>query len=163
MLATSVLAPVASGLLTTLDLDDNLAKSAALLGILGVGIGLGMQGPSLAVQTVLSIKDVSIGTAIIGFGGGMGSALWTCASATLFQGRLVDEIEAHSPGINGTALEGVGLSDLRGAIGSDRLKDVLSGYNQAVVETLYLPLALGLATIVGSVAIERKTMKQRQD
>jgi hypothetical protein len=162
MFATSILAPIASGLLTTLDLDGSVVKAAALLGFLGVAVGLSLQSPQVAVQAVLAPKDVSLGGAIILFGAWMGSALWICASATLFQNRLVDEIEKYSPTTNGTALESVGLSDIRTYIGSDRLENVLSGYDQAVVQTLYMPLALGILTILGSLAIERRSIKKKQ-
>lgn len=145
-----------------MDLKGSIVKAAGLLGLLGFAIGLGVQAPQVAVQTVLAPKDVSIGGAIISFGAGMGSSLWICASATLFQNRLVDEIEKYSPSTNGTALESVGLSGLRHYIGSERLEDVLSGYNEAVVQTLYMPLALGILTIVGSLAMERRSIKQKQ-
>ena len=92
----------------------------------------------------------------------MGSALWICASATLFQNRLVVEVDKYSPGTNGTSLESVGLSDLRKQIGKARLQQVLSGYNEAVVQTLYMPMALGIATIVGSLAMERRSIKKKQ-
>jgi len=162
MFATSILAPIASGLLTTLDPDGSVVKSAALLGFLGAAIGLSVQSPQVAVQAVLAPKDVSLGGAVIMFGGWMGSALWICASATLFQNRLVDEVEKYSPATNGTALESVGLSDIRTYIGSDRLENVLSGYDQAVVQTLYMPLVLGILTILGSLAIERRSIKKKQ-
>lgn len=162
MFATSILAPIASGLLTTIDLDESTVTVAALLGFLGAAIGFGMQSPLLIVQTSLSPKDVSLGTAVVGFGGGMGSALWTCASATLFQNRLVQEIEQHSPGTNGTAIGHSGLSELRNDIGSDKLKNVLSGYSEAVSQTLYIPLALVILTIIGSLAAERKSVKQKR-
>jgi hypothetical protein len=120
------------------------------------------QSPQVAVQTVLAPKDVSIGGAILLFGSGMGSALWICASATLFQNRLIDELEIYSPATNGTALESVGLSEIRNYIGSERLQDVLSGYNEALVQTLYMPLALGILTILGSLAMERRSIKKKQ-
>ena len=162
LFATSILAPIASGLLTTLDLSGSAVKGAALLGFLGVAVGLSIQSPLVAVQTVLAPTDVSIGGAIVLFGGGMGSALWICASATLFQNRLVDEVEKHSPATNGTALEAVGLSEIRDHLGSDRLLEVLSGYNEAVVQTLYMPLALSILTILGSLAMERRSIKKKQ-
>lgn len=162
LFATSILAPIASGLLTTLDIDASPVKAAALLGFLGVAIGLSIQSPQVAVQAVLTPKDVSIGGAIVMFGAGMGSALWICASATLFQNRLIDEVQKYSPTTNVTALESVGLSDIRNYIGSDKLQDVLSGYNQAVVQTLYMPMALSILTIVGSLAMERRSIKKKQ-
>lgn len=145
-----------------MDLNGSVVKPTALLGFLGVAVGLSVQSPQVAVQTVLAPKDVSLGGAIILFGAGMGSALWICASATLFQNRLVDEVEKYSPATNGTALESVGLSEIRNYLGSERLQDVLLGYNEAVVQTLYMPLALGILTIIGSLAMERRSIKKKQ-
>lgn len=162
MFATSIFAPVASGLLTTLDPDESHVKVATLLAFLGIAIGLSLSTPSLIVQATLSPKDISIGAAIVGFGGGMGSALWTCASAALFQNRLVREIQQHEPGANVTAIADAGLSDLRRYIGSEKLRVVLAGYNEAVSQTLYIPLALGILTVAGSIAAERKSVKSKQ-
>ncbi|KAM0351163.1 hypothetical protein ACHAPU_002948 [Fusarium lateritium] len=162
MLATSVLTPVASGLLTTLDLEEQIAKAVALLTFLGLAVGLGLQGPQVALQAVLPIEDVSLGGAVLSFGSGMGSALWICASATLFQGRLASEIRAASPGTDVEELQEAGLSRLRESIGPDRLQSVLAGYENAVVQTLYIPLALALLTIIGSVAMERKSIKKKR-
>ena len=127
-----------------------------------MAIGLGIQGPQLGVTASLSIEDISIGTAVITFGAGMGSALFVSASSTLFRNRLVDEIQQYSPSTNATALQAMGLSEIRGSIGGDKLGAVLSGYDQAVIQTLYMPLALGLLTIVGAVAMERRSMKKKQ-
>ncbi|KPM41706.1 hypothetical protein AK830_g4864 [Neonectria ditissima] len=162
MLATSFLAPIASGLLTTLDLDEHIGKSVGLLAFLGAAVGLGIQGPQIALQAVLSIDDVSSGGAVLNFGSGMGSSLWICASATLFQGRLYDEIQASAPGTNVTRVQEAGLSGLREAIGPARLGSVLAGYENAVVQTLYIPLGLALLTIIGSLAMERKSIKKKQ-
>ncbi|SPJ70479.1 related to aflatoxin efflux pump AFLT [Fusarium torulosum] len=162
MLATSVLTPVASGLLTTLNLEEQIAKAVALLAFLGLTVGLGLQGPQVALQAVLPIEDVSLGGAVLSFGSGMGSALWICASATLFQDRLADEIRAASPGTDVAKLQEAGLSKLRESIGPERLQSVLAGYEHAVVQTLYIPLALALLTIIGSVAMERKSIKKKR-
>ena len=162
MYATSILAPVASGLLTTIDLDQSVGKATALLGFLGAAIGFGIQGPNLGVTTTLSIEDISIGTAIISFGAGLGSAVFVSASSTLFNNRLVAEMRNYSPSTNVTALEAAGLSGIRNYIGSEKLKTALSGYNQAVVQTLYLPLALGILTMVGAVGMERRSIKEKQ-
>ena len=162
MYATSVLAPIASGLLTTINIDQSVGKATALLGFLGVAIGLGIQAPQLGVTASLSLQDMSIGSAVVTFGAGMGSAIFVSASSTLFNNRLVNEIAQFSPSTNVTALEATGLSGIRGYIGSDNLGAVLSGYNQAVVETLYMPLVLAVLTVVGTVAMERRSIKKKQ-
>lgn len=43
MIATSVLAPIASGLLTTISPDDRVTKVLSLLGFLGLATGVGIQ------------------------------------------------------------------------------------------------------------------------
>jgi hypothetical protein len=162
MFATSILAPIASGLLTTLSLSSALTKPVLLLAFLGFAIGLGQQSPQLAVQTVLSVSDVSLGGAVIFFGAGMGSALWICASATLFNSRLGVEIGKYAKGVNVTAVEAAGLSGIRELVGEERLGSVLAGYDTAVVQTLYMPLALGILTILGTGAMEWRSLKKKQ-
>ncbi|KAI5463869.1 major facilitator superfamily domain-containing protein [Mariannaea sp. PMI_226] len=162
MLASSVLAPIASGLLTTLDLKQQIGKAVGLLAFLGMAVGLGLQGPQIAVQTVLGIEDVSIGGAIINFGAGMGASLWICASATLFQNRLVDEMRSSAPGTNVTAIMTSGLSELRESVGPSTLEKVLTGYENAIVQTLYIPLGLTLLSFIGSLTMERESIKKKQ-
>lgn len=162
MLATSVLTPIVSGLLTTLDFEEQVTKAVILLTFLGLAVGLGLNSPMIALQAVLPVEDVSLGGAILTFGAGMGSSLWICASATLFQDRLANEIKLSSPGTNVDELQKAGLSKMRESIGPERLKSVLGGYENAVIQTLYIPLALAVLTIVGSLAMERKSIKKKQ-
>lgn len=163
MFTTSILAPIASGLITTVDLDDEPAKVAALLGFLGVAVGFGIQTPFTATMTVISTKEVAIALGVVGFGAGIGSSLSVAASAALFTDRLTAEIAQNAPGINATSLAGHGLSDLRGVLGAARFKEVIFGYNEAVVQTLYFPLGLGLLTLVGSAFVEVKSVKKKKD
>lgn len=113
-------------------------------------------------MTVLSSQDVSIGMGIVLSAAGLGSSLFVAASSALFQQRLKAEVMKHAPGTNMTTFDTHGLSDVRKSIGADRPKDVLLGYDQAVVQTLYLPLGLTLLTIVGSIFTEVRSVKKKQ-
>ncbi|KAI1362035.1 major facilitator superfamily domain-containing protein [Xylaria arbuscula] len=159
MLATTILAPVASGLLTTIEFDESASKAAALLGFLGIAAGLGLQGPVVALQTTMKQPDLSVGVAITGFGATLGSAVWIVVSTAVFHSRLTTEIAQHSPSVNSTLLESAGLSEIRNIVGSDRLRDVLLGYDEALVQTLYLPVGLAVASIVGSALLEWRSVK----
>jgi len=161
MLATSILAPVATGLLTTLDLQTDLVKALALLGFSGAAIGLGITAPHSAVATVLSIKDVPIGMGILGFVGNLLPAIFISASATLFKNRLFAEVSQRVPEQNVTMLSNTGLSELRAVIGPDNLRDVLLGYGDAVSQTLYLPVALTALSLIGSLSMEWKSVKDK--
>lgn len=61
MLLTSFIAPVASGLLTTIDPGTEAAKASGLLGLLGFAIGLGIQAPMSIASTILGPNELSIG------------------------------------------------------------------------------------------------------
>jgi len=180
MITTTLLAPIAAGLLTTFGLDDPDAKVPALLGFLGIAVGLGIQTPTIALQTVMKPADLPMGIALLGFGATMGNAVWIVVSAALFQGRLGVEIaeqlssSAAPGGVEGgtgfgnetlvqTILTGeVGLSEIREVIGADRLRDVLLGYDEALTQTMYLPLALTLAMVLGCVFTEWRSVKKKQ-
>lgn len=161
MYATSLLAPIAAGMLTTLDVDDNLIKVLCLLGFLGAAVGFGLNAPIMGVQNVLPTKDIAIGVAITGFAGSLASALFTCAAAALFQNRLVTEIAQTARGVNATAFEHGGLTDVREYIGGNKLRQVLSGYDHAIMQTLYFPVALATLTIIGTVTMERRSVKKK--
>lgn len=163
MYATGIFSPIAAGVLTTIDLDDSKLKVAALLGFLGFAVGLGIQAPMTATMTILSPKEVSIGIAVNGFAAGIGSSLCIATSAALFHGRLKAEIGSHSPETNVSAIGSHGLGDLRNSIGADRLKDVLFGYNEAVAQTLYIPVGLTLLAIVGAVFTEIRSVKKKRE
>jgi len=61
MILTSILAPVASGLLTTIDPGTEAAKASSLLGLLGFAIGMGIQAPMSITSTILAPNELSIG------------------------------------------------------------------------------------------------------
>ena len=161
MLASTIIAPIPAGILTTLDIKENLVKVLCCLGAIGVAVGLGIQGPISACSAVLAPKDIPIGNAILTFGGGVGASLFLSASSSLFQNRLAIELRENAPAANGTLLEHVGLSEIRRVVKPDRLKNVLFGYDEAVTQTLYFPLALTILSLVGSLSMEWKSVKQK--
>ncbi|KAJ5635141.1 uncharacterized protein N7484_008454 [Penicillium longicatenatum] len=162
MIISSVLTPIASGLLTTIEYNGTLIKTIFLLAFLGASVGLGLQAPVFAVQTVLPDKDIALGVAVTAFTGFLASSLFVSVSAVLFQSRLAIEVEQYAPGTNQSIFDQGGLADVREQIGPARLGAVLSGYDQAVIQTLYIPVALASLSILASVAMERKSVKKTQ-
>lgn len=162
MLLTSVLGPIAAGLLTTLNVDADFAKMLIYQALLGFGVGIGIQGPQVAAQTVLKPSEAALGIAVVSFGQGIGPAIMLSAAQTLFADRLVADLGESSPGLNATALENMGLADIKSHIGTARLEDVLLGYDKAVTQTLYLPVALTCLTLLGSLPMEWRSVKKKQ-
>ncbi|KAI0140528.1 major facilitator superfamily domain-containing protein [Xylariaceae sp. FL1272] len=162
MIATSVLAPIATGLLSTVRLDESVIKAESLLGFLGVAMGVGLQAPLVALQTTVSNVDLPIALAVNLFGATLGNAVWIVVSSSIFHSRLVAEVTARDPSANVTLLEKAGLSEIREIVGRDRLRDVLLGYDAAVAQTLYLPVGLAAATVIGAVLMDWRSIKAKQ-
>lgn len=75
MYVSTVIMAIGAGLLTTFKVDTGHAKWIGYQTLFGIGVGLGMQQPLMAAQTVLSIEDVPIGTSAMIFGQSLGGAL----------------------------------------------------------------------------------------
>jgi hypothetical protein len=161
MLASSFLTPIASGLLTTIEFNESIVKVLFLLVFLGAAVGFGIQTPTMVIQTMLLQKDIAVGAAFNGFAGALASSLFISVSATLFQSRLFVELEQYAPETNTTIFEG-GLADVRQKIGPAKLGTVLAGYDEAVVQTLYIPVALAVSSLLASVIMERTSVKKTQ-
>ncbi|KAI0423990.1 major facilitator superfamily domain-containing protein [Xylaria sp. FL1042] len=151
MIATTVLAPIASGLLTTISLDESIKKPVGVLGFLGLAAGLGLQTPIIAVQTIVKQSDLSVAVSITAFAATLGNSLWIAVSTTLFQSRL-----------NAELIENAGISEIRDLVGGDRLRDVLLGYDEAVTQTLYIPVGLAIAAVLGSAFTEWHSVKAEE-
>jgi MFS family permease len=162
MILTTIIAPIPTGVLTTLSLGEPLIKPLACLGALGAAIGLGINGAGIAVNTVLQPNDIPIGNAILTFSGGAGASLFISASSALFQNRLVDELKQVG-GNTTVLLDNAGLSDIRHVVRPDKLRQVLLGYDEAVTNTLYLPVALAVASLIGSASMEWRSVKKKTD
>jgi hypothetical protein len=92
MILTTVLAPVASGLLTTISLDADIGKVLCILGFLGFATVVGIQTPLVALQAIMKQSDLPMGIVMTGFGATMGNSIWVVDSAAIFQSRLIVEI-----------------------------------------------------------------------
>ena len=162
MIFTSIVAPVAAGLLTTTRVNSKLVALLAYQALLGFAIGIGIQGPQSAAAILFSPQDTPIAIAVVQFGQGIGPAIFISAAQALFTGRLRAEFNHYAPGVNATVIENSGLSDLRGHLGAKRLEDVLLGYDQAVAQTFYLPVALTAMSIICTAGMEWRSVKKRR-
>lgn len=65
MIASSVVASIGAGLLYTLTPESDHSYWIGYQAFVGIGAGLGMQQPMMAVQVFLNIKDVPVGTSVV--------------------------------------------------------------------------------------------------
>lgn len=162
MILASIFTAVGAGLLSTFKVDTGHAAWIGYQIIYGFGMGFGMQQTLIAAQTVLHINDVPIGTSIIMFTQTLGGALMISVAQNIFTNRLLSNLATGVPGIDPRIVLSTGATSLAKAIGSKDLAAVLIAYNSAIMQTWYVSVATASLTIIGSAAMEWKSVKGKK-
>ncbi|KAJ7104358.1 major facilitator superfamily domain-containing protein [Mycena belliarum] len=159
MIVASVLTAIGVGLLSTLKVDSGHTKWMPFEIVAGFGIGLGMQQPLLVAQAVLPLSDVPVGTSIIMFAQTLGGALFISIAQNVFTNKLVSGLVAHVPGVSPALVLSAGATSLKDAVPPQSLPAVLEVYNQALVATFYVSIAMACISLVGALVVEWRSIK----
>lgn len=160
-LAGSVLMPVGLGLLTTIDPDTPRAALLAFPAIFGLGVGVGFQQPLIGVQASLPQADIPVGTSIIVFGQTIGAAIIIAAGESLFQNRLVDNLDKYLglTNVDTQHLLGNGPAGLTSLLSVEQLPTLLMTVSKSLTETFNLALVMAAMSIVGSLFMGWRSVK----
>ena len=149
MIASSILMPVATGLLTTWDQSTDLALLIVYFALAGLAAGIGFQCPQNAVQTGLSKEDVPLGLALVLFAQSLGPTVSISIAQAVFTNRLSGNLRQNLPSANATKIEGLGLTDISSEFTGNDLVRVRLALNESITQTWYLALGLACLLIVG--------------
>ncbi|KAJ7275515.1 major facilitator superfamily transporter [Mycena haematopus] len=158
-LLSTALMTIGAGLMSTFKTDTGHSKWMGYQVIFGFGIGFGMQGPLIAAQTVLELKDVPIGTSINMFLQTLGGALFISVGQNVFQNKLISGLVSRVPGVSPDIIFAAGATNLKNAVDPQYLSAVLEVYNDALVTAFQVGIAMAGISIVGSVVMEWKSVK----
>jgi EmrB/QacA subfamily drug resistance transporter len=162
MIASSVLMAIGAGLLTTFKVNTGHTEWIGYQALFGIGVGLGMQQILIAVQTALPAADIPTGTAIVMFFQTLGGALFISVGQNVFTNKLVSGLKAAVPDLDPAIVLRTGATELRSAIGEQYRAGVLRAYNDALTNSYYVAVALATLSIVGSLAVEWKSVKGKK-
>ncbi|KAJ5373715.1 Major facilitator superfamily domain general substrate transporter [Penicillium concentricum] len=162
MFVGSAFLTIGSGLCTTFKVNSGHPQWIGYQVILGIGAGLGFQQCINALQTVLPLRDIPIGIAIITFAQSLSGAMFISIAQTVFENRLVASIAANAPNVSPNALINAGAANLSQRVPKDILPSVLYAYNIAVIQTFYVSVAGALLSFIGAGLVQWKSMKRRQ-
>jgi EmrB/QacA subfamily drug resistance transporter len=160
MIASSVVMAIGFGLITTFKPDTGSPSWIGLQCLAGIGVGLGMQQPLMAVQTVLNIKDVPTGTSVLIFLQTLGGALFVSVGENVFTNKLVEGLAEHAPGINPLVVLSTGATSIQSTTPPQYLAGVTLAYNDALVKAFTVATAMAALSIIGSVLVEWKSVKK---
>lgn len=162
VIASSVLMSIGAGLLTTLKPESNHSMWIGYQVIFGFGVGFGMQQTLIAVQTVLPRADVPVGTAIIMFSQTLGGALFISVAQSIFTNSLLKNLKAVVPDLDPALVLATGATKLKDVIDPKDLAGVILAYNDTLTTTFRVGVAMAVLSIIGSVALEWKSVKGKK-
>ena len=117
-----------------------------------------MQQASLAAQACLTKRDAPTGISLIMLCQQLGGAIFVSVGQNVFTNKLVKNL-VGIPGLDPTSVVNVGATELRNHVPPANLGRVLSAYNAALVATFQVGLAMACFSIVGSGAMEWRSIK----
>jgi hypothetical protein len=118
-----------------------------------------MNQPVMAVQAVLDIKDVPTGTALIMFLQSIGGSVFVSIAQNVFENKLVSGIRHDVPSVDPGIVLRAGATSLKDAVAPAVVDAVIFVYNQALVSAFYVATAAACLSVVGTLAIEWKSIK----
>ncbi|KAI5850055.1 major facilitator superfamily domain-containing protein [Tricharina praecox] len=158
----SVILCIGAGLLTTWDVDTPAAKWVCYQLLTGMGIGLTLQQPMIAAQTVLKQVDIPIGSAAVVFFQTLGGALFISVAQNIFATELVKGITSRIPDMSASSILTTGATALTSTFSPDVLPQVIEAYNGAVTKAFYASVALAIVGFIGGLGMEMVSVKGKK-
>ncbi|KAG9559507.1 MFS general substrate transporter, partial [Aureobasidium melanogenum] len=90
-----------AGLLTSLSITTPYAHNLGYQILTGFGVGIGFEGGIIAVQTVLSGRDIPVAISVVSFFMTIGGAIFVPISQTVFQNGFLAAIKTQAPQLDG--------------------------------------------------------------
>ncbi|KAM5346693.1 hypothetical protein ACJ41O_009698 [Fusarium nematophilum] len=161
MFVAAILTSVGSGLMTTFEINTGHSAWIGYQVLFGLGLGTGMQQPSMAAQTVLAQSDVSIGISLMFFAQSLGGAVFVCIGQSLFVNYLSDSLKGIG-GIDRQAILDAGATTLAQLIPANKLHEVLVMYNGALQKAFIVVVAVSSFMVVPALGMEWKSVKDKK-
>ncbi len=162
MIACTIVMSVGFGLITTFKPDTPQPTWIGYLALGGMGVGMGMQQPLMAVQNVLHIKDVPVGTSLLIFLQTLGGSLFVSVGQNVLQNKLMPGLIKYAPAIDPSIVLNTGATSIQSTIPEDVLPGVTLAYNYALTQAFIVAASMAALSVIGSASMEWKSMKGKK-
>lgn len=161
--ASTILVSVSCGLLYTMKVGESTGNWIGYQILLGFGIGLGLQQPTVAAQSTLAPKDIPTAISLIYTALYLGGAVFVSAGQNVFRHHLrANLLKANIPGLDvDTAVES-GATEFRQEVPTEFLREGLVAYSDAITEVFKLAAILGCLSLLGALGMKWVDVRVRQ-
>ena len=153
---------VGSGMLYTLKPSSSAGMWIGYQILSGFGAGACVQIPFVAIQVVLSKKDMPSGNAITIFFNTLGGAMSISIAQNIFSNTLIQQIPKYTTGIDPAKIIAAGATHIREVTPKSQLAGVLTAYNIAVTRSFILPITCAGLAFLCSLLFEWKSVKGKK-
>lgn len=158
MYLSTVLVSVGAGSITTFNSSTGHPAWIGYQVLYGLGLGVGMQQPSIAAQTVLGRRDVSTGVSIMFFMQSLGGSVFMCIGQSLFTNYIKASLSTI-PGFDVQKILTMGAMDLAKVIPADKLEEVLGYYNEGLRRAFIVVVAVSCLMVLPTLGMEWRSVK----
>ncbi|KAI0122761.1 MFS transporter [Daldinia grandis] len=160
LIASSVITAVGAGLLSTLKVDSTIGYWFGYQLIVSLGAGLGAQNVMLVAQVAVPMADMPMAISILTFTQSLSSSIFLAVAQNVFQNQLVKNIIARAPEVDSDSIIRGGATALRDTVSPEQLPAVLEAYNDALMQTFYVAVAVSALSIIGPIFMDWLSLKQ---
>ncbi|KAL1596361.1 hypothetical protein SLS60_009007 [Paraconiothyrium brasiliense] len=163
MILSAVIFSVGVGLVTTWPVQVSHSAWIGYQVLIGFGVGIGMQQPSINAQIVLSKEDNATGVSLMMFAQNFGGAIFLSVAQTVFSDELARQL-TKVPGLHlsKSQIVGMGATSIRNMVPQHLLSVFLDGYRSAICSAIYVALGLACFSVVGAVLVEWRSVKRNK-
>lgn len=162
MIIGGALFTIGAGLIYTWNVDSSAGIWIGYEILAGWGTGVGVQIPLIAVQVVLSSKDMPSGNALAIFFNSLGGAISISIAQNIFTNGLNKNIPKYAPNVSPKVVIDAGATNLRKTISAADLPAVLKAYMLSLDQAYVIPIAVGAIATICSCFVEWKSVKGKK-
>lgn len=118
--------------------------------------------PFIAVQVVLSPKDMPTGNAIAIFFNSLGGAIAISIAQNIFSNGLKTNLPRYAPGVDAADVVRAGATYLKNVVSPSELPGVLHAYMIALQQAYVIPIVVGGIATICACGVEWKNVKGKE-
>ncbi|KAI5460137.1 major facilitator superfamily domain-containing protein [Mariannaea sp. PMI_226] len=153
MLAGAVVTVIGNYLLSTLSLESSTPKWAGYQVILGLGRGVGIQMPIIALQADCQPVLTPLATSTLLFFQTLGGSVFISAATSVFNSKLRSELLTRVPELDVDKIIHAGAAGVGKVVPSESISKVLIAYVKGVSAVFHLLIAMSACLCLTSLGI----------
>lgn len=163
LIGGAIFLTIGAGLITSWKVNSPIGIWFSFQVIMGLGAGGSFQIPLIAVQTVLDLEDVPVGTAIISFAQSLGGAVFIAISQSIFSNSLEKGLRSRitDPQVTQTIISS-GATGFKNIVDPSYLPAIYDAYIHSLTSSYKVALVAAALSVLFAACVEFKSVKGKK-